>query len=132
MLFLTGPVGAGKTLLARSLIQAKLEQAGLYEEVPSPTFTLVQTYNADALEICHADLYRIETEYEIEELGLDEAFERSLCLVEWPEKLPEGLRQFTLRLDLAPSDNSENLRTATIEVAKPELFRELVKSESIG
>ena len=113
------------------MIQAKLQQAGLYEEVPSPTYTLVQTYSADALEIWHADLYRIESEREIAELGLDEAFESSLCLVEWPEKLPDGLRQWTWKLNLELSAESENLRTVTVEAADPAKIGHLTILESI-
>lgn len=82
VLLLEGPIGAGKTAFARALIHAK----GVAEDVPSPTFTLVQTYDA-GIEIWHADLYRLTHPDEAVELGLTEAFETALCLVEWPEKL---------------------------------------------
>jgi tRNA threonylcarbamoyladenosine biosynthesis protein TsaE len=81
---LEGPVGSGKTHFARSLIQSLLPVA---EDVPSPTFTLVQTYDSHAGAIWHADLYRIASVHEIEELGLAEAFETAICLVEWPDRL---------------------------------------------
>ncbi|WP_135502802.1 tRNA (adenosine(37)-N6)-threonylcarbamoyltransferase complex ATPase subunit type 1 TsaE [Roseovarius aestuariivivens] len=83
-LLLIGPVGAGKTHFARSLIQALLDEP---EDVPSPTFTLVQTYRGRTAEIWHADLYRLSESSEIVELGLTEAFESAICLIEWPEKL---------------------------------------------
>jgi tRNA threonylcarbamoyladenosine biosynthesis protein TsaE len=84
VILLEGDVGAGKTHFARALIQATLTEA---EDVPSPTFTLVQTYETDNGPIWHSDLYRISSTYEIEELGLTEAFQEAICLVEWPDRL---------------------------------------------
>lgn len=83
-LLLSGPIGAGKTHFARALILARLPLA---EDVPSPTYTLVQTYDAGTSEIWHADLYRLNTLDEIEELGLNDAFDQAICLVEWPDRL---------------------------------------------
>ncbi|MEM0948393.1 MAG: tRNA (adenosine(37)-N6)-threonylcarbamoyltransferase complex ATPase subunit type 1 TsaE [Pseudomonadota bacterium] len=86
-ILLAGPVGAGKTLFARALIQARLRAVGRIEDVPSPTFTLVQTYDDGKVEIWHADLYRLNGPGDVIELGLDEAFETAICLVEWPDRL---------------------------------------------
>ena len=86
-LLLDGPIGAGKTHFARTLIRARQAAHGTPEEVPSPTFTLVQTYRAGGLEIWHCDLYRLTHADELMELGLEEAFESALCLVEWPDRL---------------------------------------------
>jgi tRNA threonylcarbamoyladenosine biosynthesis protein TsaE len=91
VLLLTGSIGAGKTHLCRALIRAALGRA---EDVPSPTFTLVQTYDAAGYEIWHADLYRLTHPDEVLELGLEAAFATALCLVEWPDRLG----------DLAPPD----------------------------
>ena len=81
---LSGPIGAGKSHLARAFIRARL---GRFEDVPSPTFTLVQTYQADDVEIWHADLYRLSHPDEVLELGLDDAFATAICLIEWPDRL---------------------------------------------
>lgn len=87
VILLSGDIGAGKTHLARAIIQTRLAALGLAEDVPSPTFTLVQVYDAGGLEIWHADLYRLTSADEVIELGLEEAFETALCLVEWPDRL---------------------------------------------
>lgn len=89
VVLLHGVVGAGKTHFARQLILARLAQIGAAEDVPSPTFTLVQTYDVGALEIWHADLYRLSDVTEVYELGLEAAFDSAICLVEWPDRLGE-------------------------------------------
>lgn len=94
---LSGQIGAGKSHLARSLIQARL---GRREEVPSPTFTLVQTYGPPDDEIWHADLYRLSHPDEVWELGLDDAFVTSICLVEWPERLGSHVPDLALHIGL--------------------------------
>lgn len=108
---LEGPVGAGKTHFARAFIRAR--QGDLAEDVPSPTFTLVQTY-ADPLgtEIWHADLYRLTHPDEMSELGLDEAMQDSIVLIEWPDhggELPEPLT-----LGLEPIADFPDLRRITL------------------
>lgn len=88
VLLLQGPIGSGKTHFARALIQARLEADGaMVEDVPSPTFTLVQTYDTGAIEIWHSDLYRLTHPDEVEELGLTQAFDQAICLIEWPDRL---------------------------------------------
>jgi tRNA threonylcarbamoyladenosine biosynthesis protein TsaE len=83
VLLLRGGLGAGKTHLARALIQSLL---AVPEDVPSPSFTLVQTYEAPGFEIWHADLYRLGGGADLAELGLEGA-ERALMLIEWPDRL---------------------------------------------
>jgi len=81
---LSGNVGAGKTHFARGAILSLLDPP---EDVPSPTFTLVQTYDGRTGSIWHADLYRLTDISELEELGLDLAFQDAISFVEWPDRL---------------------------------------------
>ena len=110
VLLLEGDVGAGKTHFARSLIQARLAAAGRQEDVPSPTYTLVQTYDDGNCEIWHADLYRVTDPAECLELGLDEAFDAAICLVEWPAALgparPENALVIGLQMTRDPQTRS--------------------------
>jgi tRNA threonylcarbamoyladenosine biosynthesis protein TsaE len=96
-ILLEGPIGAGKSCLARAFIQAFL---GREEDVPSPTFTLVQVYEAAGADIWHADLYRLTHPDEVWELGLEDAFETAICLVEWPDRLGGHLPPDALRIRL--------------------------------
>jgi tRNA threonylcarbamoyl adenosine modification protein YjeE len=82
MIALEGDLGAGKTTLARAILRA----LGVSEDVPSPTFTLVQLYETPRLTVRHYDLYRIESPGEIDELGLDDALGEGAALIEWPER----------------------------------------------
>ena len=79
---LFGTLGMGKSVFARAFIQ-KLTDA---KEVPSPTFTLVQQYEASDFEIYHFDLYRLKSPDEVFELGFEEAVYEGVCLIEWPEQ----------------------------------------------
>ena len=84
LIALCGDLGAGKTTLARAIIHALA--GGEREEIPSPTFTLVQTYASPRMAVTHFDLYRLSEPSELEELGLDHALKHGLALVEWPER----------------------------------------------
>lgn len=114
LLALAGGLGAGKSHFARALVTARLAALGRAEEVPSPSYTLVQTYDLDGVELWHADLYRLGDASEAAELGLDEAFAAAICLVEWPDRLGPALppRRLTLTLDFVP--DAPDARRATL------------------
>lgn len=105
-LLLEGPLGAGKSLLARAIIQARQASFGPPEDVPSPSFTLVQEYEAGGDLLIHADLYRLSGPEEIPELGLEEAAADAILLVEWPERWGKEAPPRHLRLTLTPEEGS--------------------------
>jgi len=109
---LSGDVGAGKTHFARALIQSLLATP---EDVPSPTFTLVQIYEAaSGAQIWHADLYRLTDPSETEELGLTGAMETAICLIEWPDRLGSLRPADALDITLAAADGEDHrILTAT-------------------
>ena len=107
-LLLDGPIGAGKSALSRAVIRAALGNP--LEEVPSPTFTLVQTYHAPEYEIWHCDLYRLSSPDELVELGLDDAFDTAVCLIEWPDRLGSDAPEGATRVNIEPiGDTSRRL-----------------------
>ena len=79
------------------------------EDVPSPTFTLVQTYDTTAGALWHTDLYRLSSDFEVEELGLDEAMETAVCLIEWPDRLGPLSPASALVIILEPMDNGRRM-----------------------
>ena len=103
---LWGDLGAGKTTLARSILQA----LGVTEDVPSPTFTIVQRYDTPRLVVNHYDLYRLKTAREMDELGFDEALEDGAVLVEWPERAPERLPPDALHVRLSLMDGTRTAK----------------------
>ena len=112
---LEGDLGAGKSSLARAFIR---HLAGEDEDVPSPTFTLVQTYDCAAGTIWHFDLYRLEKPEDALELGIEEAFAEGVCLIEWPDRLGPWLPPGRLILRLSAGDR-ETSRRVELVGAKP-------------
>ena len=102
---LWGDLGAGKTTLARAILRA----LGVKEDVPSPTFTLVQSYDTEP-RIAHYDLYRLKQAREMEELGFDHALMEGAVLVEWPERAPEVLPPDALHVRLNLQDGARTAR----------------------
>lgn len=107
VILLEGQIGAGKSCLARAFIQARLGRA---EEVPSPSYTLVQVYDSGAGPIWHADLYRLTHPDEVWELGLDDAFGTAICLVEWPDRLGGHVPPDALWVRLDPMGEGRTAR----------------------
>jgi tRNA threonylcarbamoyladenosine biosynthesis protein TsaE len=110
VLALRGDLGAGKTSFTRSLVNAL---APAPEEVPSPTFTLLQIYDKQQPAIWHFDLYRIEDERDILELGWEDAVRFGVVVVEWPERLGGFLPKDRLEIDIQFVPDSENERDVT-------------------
>jgi tRNA threonylcarbamoyl adenosine modification protein YjeE len=94
---LEGELGTGKTALARAVLSAR----GLKEEAPSPSFSLVQSYDLPGLTISHFDLYRIDHDDELAELGIEDALDQGAILIEWPQRASGLLPDDTLFVHLA-------------------------------
>ncbi len=104
---LEGDLGAGKTTFARAFLASR---AGAAIEAPSPTFTLVQTYDLPGGSIVHADLYRLSGTNETDELGLDEDLAMTIALVEWPDRLGTRLPRDRLVVRLEFADRPDARR----------------------
>ena len=119
---LAGPLGAGKTSIARGLLRV----LGLAGEAPSPSFAIVQPYAPPevSMPVLHVDLYRIEDPAEIEELGLDEALADSLLIVEWPERAP-GMWPEALALSLTIEPDGSRALTAEVPAAWKARWRQI-------
>lgn len=110
---LTGDLGAGKTTFARALVRALTRDPD--HEVPSPTFTLVQTYATKQLQLAHFDLYRLSQPEELDELGFDHLRSDGAALIEWPERAFDRLPADRLDIALAePEDGDPSSRKVTI------------------
>ena len=110
---LSGPLGVGKTALARGVLHG----AGHEGEVPSPTFAIVQPYDELTPPIWHCDLYRLEEPSELQELGLDSALHDGVLLIEWPERGDPGAWPQALRLSLDFGQGNARALTAEVPAA---------------
>lgn len=111
---LNGTLGAGKSVFARAFIK-KLTGA---RDVPSPTFTLLQTYSAEAFDIYHYDLYRLEKPAEIFELGVEEAFYSGVSLVEWPERMGSFSPRNMWQVKIEMTSEGRKITVSTEDVNK--------------
>ncbi len=110
---LYGTLGMGKSVLARAFVQELCGNG----EVPSPTFTLLQTYEAPDFDIYHFDLYRLKSPDEIFEIGVEDALYSGVSLIEWPDKMSPYLPRDIFKLEIVPQSNGRKL-TITINSAE--------------
>ncbi len=111
---LKGNLGMGKSVFARAFVRALTSEQ---EEVPSPTFTLVQMYEADVGEVYHFDMYRLEQPDDCLELGVEEAFSDGVCLVEWPDNIGPYLPWDSLMIEIIHDESDEQARWMEINAA---------------
>ncbi|MBP3346934.1 MAG: tRNA (adenosine(37)-N6)-threonylcarbamoyltransferase complex ATPase subunit type 1 TsaE [Alphaproteobacteria bacterium] len=122
---LFGTLGMGKSVLARAFIQSLTGT----EEVPSPTFTLVQSYDAPDFEIFHYDLYRIKSPEEIFEIGMEEAVYQGVSLIEWPEMMGGYLPRNCFRVEITPQKDGRKITISTASEEKRQRLAELEKDK---
>ena len=103
---LHGDLGVGKSEIARTIIQTL---CGKDTVVPSPTFTLVQTYNSNMAQISHFDLYRISDEAELVEIGLSHAIQNDITLIEWPDIAEQMLPKNTIHVDISEFEGGRKI-----------------------
>ena len=116
LLLLSGKVGAGKTEFARLIIKAKAIRENLdIEEISSPTFSLIQSYDFQCCKISHIDLYRVNSELELFELGIPDIFESQITLLEWPEILETKKLPRYLTIKIKETKKLEDCRDLKIE-----------------
>ena len=115
---LYGTLGAGKSTFSRYFIQALTKAT----DVPSPTFTLLQTYEAPDFDIYHYDMYRLKQPDEAYELDIEEAFYNGVCLIEWPEKIAPLLPKNLWNVQIEANGNS---RTFIFETTSEEKYQRL-------
>lgn len=111
---LSGTLGMGKSVFARAFVQ---ELCGV-QDVPSPTFTLLQTYQTDGFDVYHFDLYRLKYPDEIFELGIEDAIYNGVCLIEWPEKMGGYLPKDVFKVNIIPDSGGRKIVIQTISEDK--------------
>jgi tRNA threonylcarbamoyladenosine biosynthesis protein TsaE len=113
VVYLQGPLGAGKTTFARGVLRA----FGVTGAVKSPTYTLVEPYATAYGPVAHFDFYRISDVEELEFLGMREYLERGLCLFEWPERARDSLPHADLVFEIAPTEKGRDLTATAFSTA---------------
>ncbi len=120
---LEGPLGAGKTVCARGLIKAFCGA----RDVPSPTFTLVETYKNTDAALWHFDLYRLERAHDVWELGFEDALADGICLIEWPDRIEGLLPSGPLRLVF----HIEQSGGRRVDIEGPEIWRKRLQAAGL-
>ena len=110
VIVLTGELGSGKT----KFVEGFLEYFGLENEISSPTFTIVNEYKKDEINIYHFDVYRLEDSSEFYEIGGEEYFSSGICLIEWGEIIKDALPKNYIHITFEKDDNNEDLRILNI------------------
>ena len=111
VIVLSGELGAGKT----KFVEGILEHFNLQEEISSPTFTIVNEYKNDEINIYHFDLYRLSDIYEFENIGGEEYFNKGICIFEWGELIEDILPNDYIKINFERIGNEENYRNLNIE-----------------
>ncbi len=111
IIVLTGDLGSGKTKFTEGI----LSYFGLENEISSPTFTIVNEYQKDDINIYHFDVYRLEDSSEFYEMGGEEYFENGICLIEWGELIEDALPKDYLHITFSKVDKNENIRNIVVE-----------------
>lgn len=108
---LTGDLGSGKTKFTEGI----LSYFGLENEISSPTFTIVNEYQKNDINIYHFDVYRLEDSSEFYEIGGEEYFENGICIIEWGELIEDALPQDYLHITFEKDEENENVRKLKID-----------------
>ena len=110
IIILSGELGAGKTKFTEGF----LKYFGLEDEISSPTFTIVNEYTKNDINIYHFDVYRLEDSSEFYEIGGEEYFENGICLIEWGELIDDAIPKDHLKIQISKSDENDNMRIINI------------------
>ena len=110
IIVLSGELGAGKTKFTEGF----LKYFGLDDEISSPTFTIVNEYTKNDINIYHFDVYRLEDSSEFYEIGGEEYFENGICLIEWGELIDDAIPKDHLEIKISKSDENDNMRIINI------------------
>jgi tRNA threonylcarbamoyladenosine biosynthesis protein TsaE len=113
IIVLTGDLGSGKTKFTEGI----LSYFGLENEISSPTFTIVNEYKKDNINIYHFDVYRLEDSSEFYEIGGEEYFENGICLIEWGELIEDVLPKDYIHITFLKNDVDENIRILNIDTS---------------
>lgn len=111
VIVLSGELGSGKTKFTEGF----LSYFGLENEISSPTFTIVNEYKKDNINIYHFDVYRLEDSSEFYAIGGDEYFEKGICIIEWGELIQDALPKKYIKIDFSRSPEDENFRILNVQ-----------------